>query len=199
MFAQLDSPVTGSQRGLGIGLTLAKTLVELHGGQIAAASEGPGRGSQFTVHLPLATAPPKAILKPAPLAANRPPLPAYRVLVVDDNEPAAFLLSRLLQMLGQHALAVNSGAAALEAVHDFQPQIIFSDIAMPHMDGYELARQLRSAATLPQPVLIALTGYGQESDRQEASDAGFDQHLTKPIGLPTLEQLLRSLQKPEAS
>ena len=194
MFAQIDQPLTRAQVGLGIGLTLAKTLVELHGGTIQAASDGLGRGSRFTVRLPLVTAPATPVPRPTRPLAPRPNLPAYRILIVDDNEPAAFLLSRLLQKLGQQALAVNSAAEALQTLAQFQPQIVFSDIAMPGMDGYEFARQVRAAGLVPRPLLIALTGYGQESDRQAATAAGFDRHLTKPIGLPALEQLLATVQ-----
>jgi two-component system CheB/CheR fusion protein len=119
-----------------------------------------------------------------------------RILIVDDNEPAAFLLGQLLGKLGQRVLAANSAAEGLARLDEFQPQIVFSDIAMPEMDGYQFARRVRSAGLAQPPLLIALTGYGQESDRQATSAAGFDRHLTKPVGVPMLEELLRSLKPP---
>jgi CheY-like chemotaxis protein len=122
-----------------------------------------------------------------------PSLPAYRILIVDDNESAAYLLGRLLQKLGQHVHTVASAAAALDNLAYVRPDIVISDIAMPEMSGYELAKAIRSRADDPQPTLVALTGYGQEADRQQALEAGFDQHLTKPAGLPSLTELLSSL------
>jgi CheY-like chemotaxis protein len=126
-----------------------------------------------------------------------PGLPSFRILIVDDNEPAAFLLSRLLQMLGQQTRAVGSAAEGLSLLPEFEPEIVFSDIAMPDLDGYEFARRVRAAGLLVRPLLIALTGYGQDSDRRAATEAGFDRHFTKPVGMPMLDQLLRSL-KPGA-
>ncbi len=193
LFTQVDSSNTRSHGGLGIGLTLVKTLVEMHGGTIIARSQGIGYGSQFIIRLPLAK--PGLLNKPAADIAAVPAkvLPAYRILIVDDNESAGYLLGRLLQKLGQHVHTVTSAAAALEVVASLKPDILISDIAMPLMSGYELASEIRARQEGPQPTLVALTGYGRDTDRQQARDAGFDHHLTKPVDLQALEQFLGSL------
>ncbi|HTN75783.1 MAG TPA: response regulator, partial [Pirellulaceae bacterium] len=153
MFTQVDNSKTRSQGGLGIGLTLVKTLVELHGGSITAKSPGVHRGSEFTVRLPLA----QDIQAPPPLAAQASksadePLVARNILIVDDNESAAHLLSRLLEKLGQHVRVVHSGSAALETIPTLRPDLIISDIGMPGMSGYELARKVRLLQDISQPV-----------------------------------------------
>ena len=195
LFTQVDSSTTRSHGGLGIGLTIAKTLVEMHGGSISASSRGAGCGSEFTVRLPLLGVAAENFepVETRDGEAAGQPLPNLRILIVDDNEPAGYLLSRLLQKLGQQVHIVHSGRAALQHAALVKPHVIFSDIAMPGMSGYELAQRIRASTNFPQPVLIALTGYGQDSDRQMAREAGFDHHLTKPVGLQTLEQLLAGL------
>jgi signal transduction histidine kinase/ActR/RegA family two-component response regulator len=193
LFTQVDSSNTRAQGGLGIGLTLAKTLVELHGGTIAAESRGPAQGSAFTVTLPLADA--TLLAAGGEETEEHAPLPTFHVLVVDDNHSAAHLLSRLLEKLNQVVCVAHSAAEALEALPKFVPDILISDIAMPGASGYELARRVTQLPLARKPVMIALTGYGQESDRQEALDAGFELHLTKPIGLPALRNLLRMLSR----
>jgi signal transduction histidine kinase len=191
LFAQVDASSTRSSGGLGIGLTIVKTLVELHRGTIRATSEGPGRGSEFSVRLPLVEA--DALARPkAPADGDKPPLPALRILLVDDNQSAAHMMGRLLQKLGQDVHVANSGSDALVRVPQVTPDIIISDVAMPGMSGYDLAREIRQLNLSWRPYLVAVTGYGQESDRQDALAAGFDKHLTKPVGVETLEQLLRS-------
>jgi signal transduction histidine kinase len=190
LFAQIDSSTTRSNGGLGIGLTIVKTLVEMHRGTIRAQSPGPGRGSTFTIRLPLMAAIP--VSAPVQKEPAHGPLPELRVLVVDDNEPAAHLMSRLLQKLGQEVHVASSGAVALDELPKVHPDIVISDVAMPGMSGYDLAREIRRLDLPQRPYLVAVTGYGQESDRQEALAAGFDKHLTKPVGVGTLEQLLRS-------
>lgn len=194
LFTQVDTSHTRSHGGLGIGLTLVKTLVEMHDGMIEARSEGAGFGSEFVVRLPLLSTPAinKPVEVPAPYVPQR-KLPAYRILIVDDNESAGYLLGRLLQKLGQHVHNVASAAAALEVMASLQPDILISDIAMPEMSGYELAAEIRARKEGPQPTLIALTGYGRDIDRQQAHEAGFDHHLTKPVDLDELEALLASL------
>lgn len=190
MFSQVDSSHTRRNGGLGIGLTLVKTLVEMHGGTITVYSRGPGTGSEFTVLLPLASQTlPKVEQGAAPPepVAN---LPRLNVLVVDDSEPAAHLLARLLEKLHQKVKVAFSAEEALEVIGDFEPHLVISDVGMPGISGLELAREIRSRDDLAQPRLVALTGYGQESDRRDILQAGFDEHLTKPIGLPVLEQLL---------
>jgi signal transduction histidine kinase len=189
LFAQVDSSTTRSHGGLGIGLTIVKTLVEMHGGTIRATSAGPGQGSQFTVQLPLGgekTAPHR------PANGGDTPLPGLKILVVDDNQSAAHLMSRLLEKLGQQVYVTDCGPAALAKMPEMTPDIVISDVAMPGMSGYDLARSIRQLDLPRRPYLVAVTGYGQESDRQDALAAGFDRHLTKPVGVGTLEELVRS-------
>ncbi|MCU0877260.1 MAG: response regulator [Pirellulaceae bacterium] len=195
LFNQVDSSNTRSHGGLGIGLTLVKTLVEMHGGTVAAYSAGRGEGSEFTVRLPLICEDVRADQPRQPSVGSSPPAAAatLRILVVDDNQSASHLLSRLLGKLGQDVLVANSAAEALEHIPKYAPQVVISDVAMPQMSGHELARSIRRLPLARQPTLIALTGYGQESDRREAMLAGFDRHLTKPIGFPELQELLQSL------
>jgi signal transduction histidine kinase len=193
MFTQVDSSTTRSHGGLGIGLTIAKTLVEMHQGTLTADSPGMNRGSTFAISLPILAAD-NALAEAGSSATSTIVLPpAASILIVDDNQPAGYLLSRLLQKLGQQVHTVRCAADALREIPKRVPDIVISDIAMPGMSGYELAQQIRALPNLPQPVLIAVTGYGQESDRQRAHAAGFDYHLTKPVGLPDLQQLLASL------
>jgi PAS domain S-box-containing protein len=191
-FRQVDDTLGKSQGGLGIGLWLVKQLVELHGGTVTAHSEGPGSGSEFVFELP-AVAPP---------AAQRPTsgrlqsgvfdssLPTQRILVVDDLKESADTLVRILQCLGQEASAAYDGAVAIEQALALPPDLIFLDIAMPHLDGYEVARRLRARHELDHTLIVALTGYGQPDDKRRARQAGFDHHLTKPVDLKTLQQLL---------
>ncbi|AMV20068.1 hybrid sensor histidine kinase/response regulator [Planctomyces sp. SH-PL14] len=189
LFMQVDSSNTRSQGGLGVGLALVRTLVELHDGRALAESPGVGHGSVFTIRLPVAEAPGSSAV--VPRAPRN--LPSRRILVVDDNESAAYLLGRLLGKLGQEVRTANSAEAALEALDQFAPEIVISDIAMPGVSGYDLARRIRNLKLPQQPVLCALTGYGQPNDREAAMSAGFDQHLTKPAGLPALRALLQSI------
>jgi CheY-like chemotaxis protein len=196
MFAQVDRTLNRSQGGLGIGLTLAKNLVQMHGGRIDVRSEGPGKGSEFIVRLPLA----REAACPTP-AGNPPPeaaydLPVRRILVVDDTPAAVYTLGKLLQKMGQVVRTADSGATALADVHVVRPDVVISDIGMPNMNGYELASRLRQEPGVKGVTLVALTGYGQESDRQQALDAGFDFHLVKPVSLAALRELLASLGPP---
>jgi CheY-like chemotaxis protein len=191
LFAQVDNSATRTCGGLGIGLTIVRTLVELHGGTISAASQGSDKGSQFTVRLPLAGRLPVASQPPVS-ADHEQPLPNLRVLIVDDNQSAAHLMSRLLQKLGQDVYVAASGAEALARLPEVTPDLVISDVAMPGMSGYDLARQIRTLDLPWRPYMVAITGYGQDSDRQEALAAGFDQHLTKPVGVGMLAQLVRS-------
>jgi CheY-like chemotaxis protein len=176
--------------GLGIGLTLVRTLVEMHGGEVLARSAGAGRGSQFLVRLPLGAqvAAPEA---PAPSAKALHGLP--RVMVVDDNRDAADSLAMLLQMLGAEVHVANDGPAALEAIERFHPAAMFLDIGMPGMDGYELAGRVRALPQAKGPLLVALTGWGQERDRQRTQAAGFAHHLVKPADALRLRAVLESL------
>jgi PAS domain S-box-containing protein len=191
MFTQVRDAHDKAQGGLGIGLSLVKKLVEMHGGSVAAESAGPGRGSTFLVRLPLA-APPAAGDEPARPSAPvaRPPAAGPRVLVVDDNEDGAFMLCVLLQQSGYEAQAAHDGPEALALAHAVRPDVMFLDIGLPNMNGYELARRLRSDPTTASTLLVAVTGWGTDDDRRRSQEAGFDAHLTKPVGIDAVRDVL---------
>jgi CheY-like chemotaxis protein len=191
-FAQLGTPEFRSQGGLGIGLTLSETLVQLHGGTISAHSEGKGTGSEFIVRLPLPTNPRPRETSPAVDESKKVAL-RRRILLVDDARDSLYILTKLLEAIGQEVVSATSGAEALEVARDQRPEMVISDIAMADMDGYELARRLRREPGLEQTVLVALTGYGQEGDRQQAEAAGFHHHLVKPVSLDVLQRLLSTV------
>lgn len=190
MFAQVPSTEGRPQGGLGIGLSLVQSLVQLHGGSVAAASPGPGQGSTFTVRLPLAgQAQPAQPARQAPAQA----VPGrLNVLVVDDNTDAAESLGVLLEMEGHAARIAHDGAQALALARVQAPDVVFLDIGLPDVSGYDVARQLRAMPALRQTLLVALTGWGTQDDRQRTREAGFDRHLTKPAELPAVEELLRA-------
>jgi len=192
MFVQAPLPDRRNDSGLGIGLTIARSLVEMHGGTVSAHSDGPGKGSELAVRLPLAGA---GVAEVAARPAAPAPAPAGlpRVLVVDDNVDAADSLGALLQMLGAEVLVVHDGKAALDSLDSYRPAVIFLDIGMPSMDGYEVARRMRGRAEARDAKLIALTGWGQERDRLNSREAGFDHHLIKPADLGALRAVLRSV------
>jgi PAS domain S-box-containing protein len=195
MFTQVNTGMR-AQGGLGIGLTLARTLVHLHGGTIEAASDGPGRGCEFTVRLPLVTAHAKPA--PAPAANVLANAPLRRVLVVDDNHDAADSLGMLLQFLGAEVMVVHDGHAALAAIRSFQPAVVLLDLGMPGMNGLEVARRMREDPAARGITLVALTGWGQREDRRRTSEAGFDYHLVKPADVGMLQSILsmKELQAP---
>jgi signal transduction histidine kinase len=200
MFAQVDRTLKRSQGGLGIGLTLARTLVEMHGGRVEARSEGPGKGSEFTVRLPLAAEDSIAEeARPRAGGAQPSPLSQKRALVVDDNRDAADSLGMLLKFLGADAHVVYDGPSALQALHIYRPAVVFLDIGMPGMDGHEVARHVRQAPEFGDVLLIAMTGWGQEEDRRRSKAAGFDHHLVKPANADALQALLSSLPERGAS
>lgn len=181
--------------GLGIGLYLTKLLVEMHGGRIAAASEGPGSGSTFTVHIPVSSAAGTVGSIPSMPRRIQPVLPeSAHILVVDDNEVAANALQKLLQHHAFEVTVAYSGPQALEMLQRLKADMILLDIGMPDMDGYETARQIRSKGWTGK--LVALTGYGQESDRQRSKEAGFDNHLVKPVLAADIVGLLADMQQP---
>jgi len=187
MFTQVGGASRGGQSGLGIGLTLVRSLVQMHGGTVTAASEGLGKGSEFTFRLPLVQVPAPATRPPAP---RRRPVLGIRVLVVDDNRDAADSMGLLLKRAGAEVEVVHDGCQALSTVERFHPAVVLLDIGMPGMDGYEVARRIREQPTLHDVMLIALTGWGQADDRRRSLSAGFDHHLTKPAGLDALRALL---------
>ncbi len=200
MFAQVDRTLKRSQGGLGIGLTLARTLVEMHGGRVEARSEGPGMGSEFTIRLPLAAEDSKAAEVRTRAGGAQPAgLSQQRVLVVDDNRDAADSLGMLLKFLGADAHVVYDGPSALQALHIYRPAVVFLDIGMPGMDGHEVARQVRQVPEFRGVLLIAMTGWGQEEDRRRSKAAGFDHHLVKPADADALQALLSSLAVRSAS
>jgi PAS domain S-box-containing protein len=194
MFSQVGSGAERAQGGLGIGLSLVRQLVQLHGGSVEAHSGGAGSGSRFTVHLPLAPGVPEtASGEPAPRADAAPQAPSLRVLVVDDNVDAALTLAMILDIEGYTTGVAHSGAEALEAAAAFRPAVVFLDIGMPGMDGYQTAAALRRLPGLDTPCLVALTGWGAEHDRARSREAGFDHHLTKPVDLGTVQKLLADM------
>jgi CheY-like chemotaxis protein len=187
MFTQLQEHRDRTLGGLGIGLALAKRLIELHGGTIHVRSEGIGRGSCFTIRLPLASAT-DAGHAPRVDYAARTGSPC-RVLVADDNADAAEMMRLMLGLSGHEVKVATDGSHAVAVAEAFQPQIAFLDIGMPHMDGYEAARRIREALG-NRVTLVALTGWGQDEDRQRSHSAGFDHHLTKPPEPGALERLI---------
>ncbi|RKH52209.1 response regulator [Corallococcus interemptor] len=196
LFVQEHQALDRSQGGLGLGLAIAKSLVTLHEGAISAHSAGRGRGSTFTVRLPALEAEAPAALptpQPGTLAVPEPTSVSARVLIVDDNRDAADVLSESLEFLGCTTRVAYDGPTGLEAAKEFGPEIALLDIGLPVMDGYELARRLRQQEEPRALKLVAVTGYGQESDRQRSKAAGFDAHLVKPLHFETLESLLKDL------
>jgi len=189
MFSQVETATVRSDGGLGIGLSLVKGLVELHGGTIEAKSEGPGHGSEFIVRLPL---PASARVTTAVSHSDAPAATSAgrRVLVADDNKDAADTLAMLLEIAGHEVRVAHGGRAALLLAQTFRPDVALLDIGMPELNGYEVASALRREPWGPAIRLIALTGWGQDDDRQRAQDAGFDRHLTKPVDPEALEALL---------
>ncbi|MBQ5941142.1 ATP-binding protein [Massilia sp. AB1] len=192
MFSQLEPALERAKGGLGIGLAMVRGIVALHGGSVRADSEGPGRGSTFSITLPLAAgAACHAGMDPGEeVAPARPAAAAVRILIVDDNVDAADTLGMALELFGCETRIVHTAAAALELAPVFAPQVALLDIGLPDMTGYELARRLRALSGLQRVTLIAATGWGQQKDRELAFDAGFDHHLTKPIDLERLQLLL---------
>jgi CheY-like chemotaxis protein len=191
-FLQVEREPSRAQGGLGIGLTLVRSLVELHGGRVEAKSEGAGRGSEFVVRLPVGAG---AAAVAAVPTTRRPSklLAARRVLVVDDNRDAAQSLGMLLRMFGAQVRVAYGGVEALDVFAAERPTIVLLDIGMPGMDGHEVARRIRRQSDPGQVVLIALTGWGQEEDRHASAEAGFDHHLIKPADIDVLHDLLASL------
>jgi signal transduction histidine kinase/DNA-binding response OmpR family regulator len=183
MFAQADSSSDRTRHGLGIGLALVRNLVQLHGGSIDATSEGLGKGSEFTVRLPLMAADTVRGDVPSPAATDHSAAQAaaLRILVVDDNADAAESMAILLGILGHRVEVAQNGHSALAVARSLNPELVFLDIGLPEMDGYEVARRLRREAGITQAKLIALSGYGTENDQMQSRNAGFIRHLVKPV------------------
>jgi PAS domain S-box-containing protein len=193
LFVQADHSTSKSQGGLGIGLTLARNLTEMHGGTIQAHSDGLGAGCVFTVRLPLLPQNTQVATKPDDEQVLNPAPTGHRLLVVDDNEDAASSLAILLRMRGHDVQVAHDGPSALTTAASYLPEIVFLDIGMPGMDGYEVARRLRGMQGLGPVVLAALTGWGQQADRERSAAAGFDHHLVKPVDAQGLDGILNDL------
>jgi signal transduction histidine kinase/DNA-binding response OmpR family regulator len=189
LFVQAERSLDRSQGGLGVGLTLVRGLVEMHGGRVEAASDGPGRGSEFTVRLPALDM--ARIARPSANGNSQFPVGGARrrVLLVDDNADGAESLAMLLRISGHEVHVSHDGPAALAVTESFRPDVVFLDIGLPGMDGYEVARRLRELPGINKLILVALTGYGREEDQRRAHEAGFDYHLVKPADPSALEAL----------
>jgi CheY-like chemotaxis protein/anti-sigma regulatory factor (Ser/Thr protein kinase) len=189
LFSQGVRELGRTQSGLGIGLALVKSLVEMHGGTVTAQSEGSGRGSEFVVRLPTVRSPvPQPVTPPEDSA--KPADRSLRVLLVDDVADTRIVFGKLLEVLGHQVRTAGDGPSALESALEFEPDVVLLDLGVPGMNGYEVAQQMRQQPGLENLVLAALTGYGQQIDRQRSQQMGFDHHLVKPIDVDELEQLL---------
>ncbi|MGH7710041.1 MAG: ATP-binding protein [Gemmatimonadaceae bacterium] len=192
IFIQLDHAREKSQGGLGIGLTLVKRLIEMHGGSVTAQSEGVGNGSEFIARLPIAERRqlPRVVSKEQRIAARD---AGYRILIADDNRDAADSLSMMLRLMGNEVRTVHDGAEAIKEAATFRPDVALLDIGMPRLDGYEVARSIRNQRWGASMRLVALTGWGQDEDKRRAIEAGFDKHFTKPVNPESLGQLIKEL------
>jgi PAS domain S-box-containing protein len=187
MFTQVDRSLERSHSGLGVGLTLVKRLVDLHGGSVEARSEGHGRGSEFIVRLPVVFVPATESLAGDQVDAIR---TKHRILIVDDNEDAAASMDMVLRIMGNEVQVAHDGLEAVDRAATFSPNVVLLDIGMPKLNGYDAARRIRQLTNGKDMVLVALTGWGQDEDKRRATEAGFDHHLTKPVDPAALEQLL---------
>jgi two-component system CheB/CheR fusion protein len=190
LFVQSNRTLERAHGGIGVGLTLARSLVELHGGSIDCASDGEGKGSTFTVRLPLTT---RRDTRPTKQRAARTIAPGARLVVVEDNIDAREMLCHLLTRAGFECQAVGDGLAAIDLIKTFHPHAAIIDVGLPGIDGFEVARRLRAEPSLADVTLIAVTGYGQKADKETALAAGFDAHLVKPIKFEQLSQLLQRI------
>jgi signal transduction histidine kinase/CheY-like chemotaxis protein len=200
LFVQAAGSIDRSNGGLGIGLTVVRSLVELHGGTVSAESKGIGHGSEFVIRLPRATSveAKRAPVAEAPLPRKTAGARSRRVLLVDDNPDIAHALAQILEALGCVTRVAYDGPSAISAAASFEPELALLDIGLPVMDGYELARRLRRMAATSTTRLVAVTGYGQLSDRQRSHEAGFDEHIVKPFALDTIQEILARLESAAA-
>ncbi|QKT02613.1 PAS domain S-box protein [Ectothiorhodospiraceae bacterium 2226] len=193
MFTQVEHSAARTRGGLGIGLSLVRSLVEMHGGHVEAHSPGLGQGSEFVVHLPLPGDDAGDQEAPESQTSHGPLESSHRVVVADDNHDAADSLAALLEIMGLQPRVAYDGPGALKACDDYRPAVVLLDIGMPGMDGYEVARRLRANPRMEGVTLIALTGWGQAEDRRRTREAGFDHHLLKPVNLDALREVLEAL------
>jgi signal transduction histidine kinase/ActR/RegA family two-component response regulator len=189
MFTQVDRSLEKAQGGLGIGLNIARQLIEMHGGSIEARSEGVGKGSEFHVRLPLAHGN-ATVAQPHEPSAPAGGVTGLRILVADDNVDAAQSLAMMLTISGNEVRTACDGVEAVEIAKSFVPQVVLLDIGMPRLNGYDACRRLRELDTLANCLIVATTGWGQDDDVQRSREAGFDHHLVKPVETRTLEELL---------
>lgn len=196
MFRQVDGSLERSQGGLGIGLTLVRRLVELHGGSVEARSEGPGKGSEFVVRLPIAGETDRATV---PRRSVEAAVSKRRVLVVDDNEDSGDTLSMLLRIKGHEVRTARDGLQAIELVPEFLPEVILMDVGMPRLNGYEATRRIRQMPSGEEIFIVAVTGWGQPDDKQRSAEAGCSAHMTKPVDFATLEKLLAEIDGPKSA
>jgi len=195
-FRQVPHTLERSQGGLGIGLTLARRLVDMHGGSLTATSGGTGKGSEFTVRLPLTrTLAPPTPAPSRPLATN-PQGKTPRVLVVDDNQDSATSLAALLQMGGVETHLAHDGEEAVNAAETLRPEVVLLDIGLPKINGYDVCRRIRSTEWGKDVLVVALTGWGQDEDRRQAREAGFDHHMVKPVDYTALSEVLSRVERP---
>jgi len=188
LFRQGERTLDRSEGGLGIGLTMVKRLVELHGGQVEAFSEGIGKGSEFAIRLPSLTQ--EQWDEESTGAKDLDPDKRLRVLIVEDSRDVAEMLAVLVSLWGHEVETVYDGSSALEVFGRYQPNAVLCDLGLPGMDGYDVARHLRSSSGALQPLLVAVTGYGGEDEKTRSREAGFDVHMTKPVDPEALETLL---------
>ena len=188
MFSQVDRNMERAQGGLGIGLTLVRRLVEMHGGTVEARSDGPGRGSEFIVRLPLA--PEDAVARQPPPGEGPAATSKRRILIVDDNQDSAMSLGMMLNLMGNETRTAHDGLAAVEAAAEFRPDLILLDIGLPKLNGYDACRRIREQPWSKGMIIVALTGWGQDEDRRRSAEAGFDHHMVKPVEVDALGKLM---------
>lgn len=195
MFTQGERSLAKAQGGLGIGLNLVKQLVAMHGGSVEARSDGPGKGSEFVVRLPIAVEP--SVQQPAHQSVASPLTgSALRILIVDDNRDGADSLSHMLQLMGNDTRTAYDGVEAVDAAGNFRPDVVLLDIGLPRLNGYDACRRIRGQSWADNVVIFAMTGWGQEEDRRRSHDAGFDHHMVKPVEPKTLMSMLAALPRP---
>jgi len=193
LFRRADDSLARSEGGLGIGLALARGLIEMHGGRIEAFSDGPGKGSEFVIRLPRANGAvetPEAQPRQAPLPCEQREDRQLKVLVVDDSVDSAESMAIILEMSGHSVRKAHNGPDALRAASEYRPDVVLMDIGMPGMSGHEVAQKLRETPAMREVVLIAMTGYGRQVDREQSRAAGFDHHLVKPLDFDKLNEVL---------
>ncbi len=193
MFAQVDDSLERSQGGLGVGLTLVKKLVEMHGGTVTVRSEGLGKGSEFMVHLPTLPAADDVVTTEAP-QPEAAAVTGLHILIVEDNEALAQTTGWMVEMLGHDYRLAGNGKDALAMAAEYRPNVVMMDIGLPGMNGYDLCAAMRTEPHLKDTIFIAQTGWGQDEHRQRAKEAGFHHHMVKPLYLEALEALLRKIE-----